>query len=222
GKRLVCPDLRVPKQGGRVRRLGAEDRRHLRKSPNPRGAQRLGRPAKAKHVKRAALVGCDRPNRVAVAKPEAAARHRGERSAVGRNRVRVAPRKSAIKRELETNALLGPQESGQGWIRTSEGVKPADLQSAPFGHFGTYPFASNPYRMALNRLQVVTCVRAICHPERKQGSHLSCVDHTKEVQRSSMRMCAPSSSARFETTQPHTLPVKFGDFIDYETLRVST
>src|SRR5213078_749815 len=28
---------------------------------------------------------------------------------------------------------------GQGWIRTSEGVKPADLQSAPFGHFGTYP-----------------------------------------------------------------------------------
>jgi hypothetical protein len=29
--------------------------------------------------------------------------------------------------------------SGQGWIRTSEGVKPADLQSAPFGHFGTYP-----------------------------------------------------------------------------------
>jgi hypothetical protein len=29
--------------------------------------------------------------------------------------------------------------AGQGWIRTSEGVKPADLQSAPFGHFGTYP-----------------------------------------------------------------------------------
>src|SRR3989440_9343346 len=34
------------------------------------------------------------------------------------------------------------QEIGQGWIRTSEGVKPADLQSAPFGHSGTYPFAS--------------------------------------------------------------------------------
>ena len=32
--------------------------------------------------------------------------------------------------------------NGQGWIRTSEGVKPADLQSAPFGHSGTYPFAS--------------------------------------------------------------------------------
>ena len=30
-------------------------------------------------------------------------------------------------------------EIGQGWIRTSEGVKPADLQSAPFGHSGTYP-----------------------------------------------------------------------------------
>src|SRR5438309_12039626 len=34
------------------------------------------------------------------------------------------------------------REFGQGWIRTSEGVKPADLQSAPFGHSGTYPFAS--------------------------------------------------------------------------------
>jgi hypothetical protein len=33
------------------------------------------------------------------------------------------------------------KENGQGWIRTSEGVKPADLQSAPFGHFGTYPRA---------------------------------------------------------------------------------
>ena len=32
------------------------------------------------------------------------------------------------------------QEIGQGWIRTSEGVKPADLQSAPFGHSGTYPW----------------------------------------------------------------------------------
>jgi hypothetical protein len=31
------------------------------------------------------------------------------------------------------------RKSGQGWIRTSEGVKPADLQSAPFGHSGTYP-----------------------------------------------------------------------------------
>ena len=28
---------------------------------------------------------------------------------------------------------------GQEWIRTTEGVKPADLQSAPFGRFGTYP-----------------------------------------------------------------------------------
>src|SRR5256714_5654315 len=32
--------------------------------------------------------------------------------------------------------------TGQGGIRTSEGVKRADLQSAPFGHSGTYPFAS--------------------------------------------------------------------------------
>src|SRR6478752_1379070 len=34
---------------------------------------------------------------------------------------------------------------GQGWIRTSEGVKPADLQSAPFGHFGTYPFSARDF-----------------------------------------------------------------------------
>ena len=35
---------------------------------------------------------------------------------------------------------------GQGWIRTSEGVKPADLQSAPFGHSGTYPFLAQEHR----------------------------------------------------------------------------
>ena len=29
--------------------------------------------------------------------------------------------------------------SGRSWIRTSEGVEPADLQSAPFGHFGIRP-----------------------------------------------------------------------------------
>ena len=34
---------------------------------------------------------------------------------------------------------------GQGWIRTSEGVKPTDLQSAPFGHFGTYPFSARDF-----------------------------------------------------------------------------
>ena len=31
------------------------------------------------------------------------------------------------------------QAGGGGRIRTFEGVKPADLQSAPFGHFGTPP-----------------------------------------------------------------------------------
>ena len=38
-----------------------------------------------------------------------------------------------------------PEEFGQGWIRTSEGVKPADLQSAPFGHFGTYPSSARDF-----------------------------------------------------------------------------
>ena len=44
---------------------------------------------------------------------------------------------------------------GQEWIRTTEGVKPADLQSAPFGRFGTY--TDFPLRPALsgsaNRVQ---------------------------------------------------------------------
>ena len=44
---------------------------------------------------------------------------------------------------------------GQDWIRTSEGVKPADLQSAPFGHFGTYPLARGiSYILALHSLQL--------------------------------------------------------------------
>ena len=44
-------------------------------------------------------------------------------------------------RTAQATAPLG--KYGQGWIRTSEGVKPADLQSAPFGHFGTYPSPSS-------------------------------------------------------------------------------
>src|SRR5439155_16538383 len=40
---------------------------------------------------------------------------------------------------------------GQGWIRTSEGVKPADLQSAPFGHFGTYPSTGTLAAASLRR-----------------------------------------------------------------------
>src|SRR5438105_1822342 len=95
-----------------TRALGAEGRGHAGKSPDRPGGQVLGRPAKARDAKRAALAGCDRPNRVAVAKREAAARHRGERSAVGRNRVRVAPRKSAIKRELERTRF---------WVRKNLG-----------------------------------------------------------------------------------------------------
>jgi hypothetical protein len=46
-----------------------------------------------------------------------------------------------VASEEATKVRQKPFESriGQGWIRTSEGIKPADLQSAPFGHFGTYP-----------------------------------------------------------------------------------
>jgi hypothetical protein len=52
----------------------------------------------------------------------------------------LAAKKAAVARANDaTNYVLLFAESGQGWIRTSEGVKPADLQSAPFGHSGTYP-----------------------------------------------------------------------------------
>jgi hypothetical protein len=46
-------------------------------------------------------------------------------------------------RTAHATAALG--KYGQGWIRTSEGVKPADLQSAPFGQFGTYPFGARDF-----------------------------------------------------------------------------
>ena len=49
---------------------------------------------------------------------------------------------SALRTAHDTAAL---EKYGQGWIRTSEGVKPADLQSAPFGHFGTYPFGARDF-----------------------------------------------------------------------------
>src|SRR5262249_60011700 len=49
----------------------------------------------------------------------------------------------------DSSTSLGMTEAagkyGQDWIRTSEGVKPADLQSAPFGHFGTYPFSARDF-----------------------------------------------------------------------------
>ena len=51
--------------------------------------------------------------------------------------------KAAADRNLRAAVARGAARAaartGQGWIRTSEGVKPADLQSAPFGHSGTYP-----------------------------------------------------------------------------------
>ena len=58
----------------------------------------------------------------------------------------------------EATKVAQPQDRiGQGWIRTSEGVKPADLQSAPFGHFGTYPFGARDF-IYPRALQVATRV----------------------------------------------------------------
>src|SRR5215470_17414921 len=56
---------------------------------------------------------------------------------------------------LRRTATVSLGKFGQGWIRTSEGVKPADLQSAPFGHFGTYPLVrGSSYILAPQSLQL--------------------------------------------------------------------
>src|SRR5881394_193705 len=76
---------------------------------------------------------------------------------------------------------------GQGWIRTSEGVKPADLQSAPFGHFGTYPFKrEGSYRLALHGSQVVRSGRWVISNDeirmtKKRRHELSLFDHSSFV-----------------------------------------
>src|SRR5205085_9756903 len=54
---------------------------------------------------------------------------------------RAEDRRPRVAKSQSAAAASRGLENGQGWIRTSEGVKPADLQSAPFGHFGTYPRA---------------------------------------------------------------------------------
>ena len=87
--------------------------------------------------------------------------HLSERSGVeGSRGIRftVSPRDSSTS--------LGMTEAagkyGQDWIRTSEGVKPADLQSAPFGHFGTYPLAGGiSYILALHSLQLALAFAAV-------------------------------------------------------------
>src|SRR5207302_8563211 len=61
------------------------------------------------------------------------------RRASGRKPNRAEDRHLRVAKREDVAARR--KENGQGWIRTSEGVKPADLQSAPFGHFGTYPRA---------------------------------------------------------------------------------
>ena len=50
------------------------------------------------------------------------------------------PRPSAWKADALPTELLPLVFRGQGRIRTSVGLSPADLQSAPFNRFGTYPF----------------------------------------------------------------------------------
>ena len=71
---------------------------------------------------------------------------RQDRLPQNRGNVRSAAdeqQKAAEDRNLRgvvaSGAARAAARTGQGWIRTSEGVKPADLQSAPFGHSGTYP-----------------------------------------------------------------------------------
>ena len=72
--------------------------------------------------------------------------HREDRLRQDRGNARSAAdeqQKAAEDRNLRGVAASGAARAaartGQGRIRTSEGVKPADLQSAPFGHSGTYP-----------------------------------------------------------------------------------
>jgi hypothetical protein len=61
------------------------------------------------------------------------------------------------------------EKYGQGWIRTSEGVKPADLQSAPFGHFGTYPLARGiSYILAPYSLQLALAFSAVDSTKRNR------------------------------------------------------
>src|SRR5215813_4458704 len=78
-----------------------------------------------------------RPARASSVRPAAAADVTAADTAAG---AKVASEEATSFRNQ------GVQERfGQGWIRTSEGVKPADLQSAPFGHFGTYPSGARDF-----------------------------------------------------------------------------
>src|SRR5688572_26593250 len=54
------------------------------------------------------------------------------------------PRGTSRGRKAGTNEATTWIESGQGGIRTPEGVKPTDLQSAPFGRLGTCPGPGPP------------------------------------------------------------------------------
>ena len=49
------------------------------------------------------------------------------------------PRHSAWKADALPSELFPQTLDGGGWIRTNEGVEPADLQSAPFGRLGIPP-----------------------------------------------------------------------------------
>src|SRR5919106_4717345 len=61
------------------------------------------------------------------------------------------PRHSAWKADALPSELFPHGYLGGGWIRTNEGVEPADLQSAPFGRLGTPPSrCSSPPRRSLS------------------------------------------------------------------------
>ncbi len=44
--------------------------------------------------------------------------------------------------------MAGERSSGQGGIRTPEGIKPCGLQPHPFDRFGTYPYTQIPNSLA--------------------------------------------------------------------------
>ena len=104
------------------------------------------------------------------------------------------------------------QRTGQGWIRTSEGVKPADLQSAPFGHSGTYPFASVDIGSRRMRRKCAQHWRTqFRHPERSRGIPLR-----------KLKVSSRDPSTSLGMTYRWILAVKLSDLLHHKALRFAT